>query len=269
MSHHYIGRLLSATGAPSGALEAYGQGLAIRKKLAEANPSVTLFQQDMAMSHYDIGWALFQKGDLSGAHAACGQALAIRQKLADAHPKLREIQRELLACRNLLSDLLRRNHRPAEARDGYDLALVIGEPLARDHRGNSWYQTGSAFSLRGRGLAHLDLGDLARATADTRRALQIWDGLPNRTGEYWFETACCHATLAALAGRERSDVPADEARVEAERAMAILKQAVSTGYRDFASYRTETGLDVLRGRGDFQLLMLDLAFPSDPFGGDR
>jgi eukaryotic-like serine/threonine-protein kinase len=223
----------------------------------------------MAMSHYDIGWALFQKGDLSGAQDACGQALAIRQKLADVHPKLREIQRELVGCRNLLSDLLRRNHRPAEARDGYDLALAIGEPLAREHRGNSWYQSGSAFSLRGRGLAHLDLGDLAPATADTRRALQLWDGPPMRIGEYWFETACCHATLAALAGREGSGVSAGEARVEAEKAMAILKQAVSEGYRDFAAYRTETALDVLCGRADFQLLMLDLTFPSDPFARGR
>jgi eukaryotic-like serine/threonine-protein kinase len=173
-----------------------------------------------------------------------------------------------VACRNDLSDLLHRNHRPAEARDGYDRALAIGEPLARGDHGNTWYQSGPAYTLRGRGLPHLDLGDLARAAADTRGALRIWDGLPRRTGEYWFETACCHATLAALAGREGSGVPAGEARALAEKAMALLKKA-SVGYRDFTAYRAETGLDILRGRGDFQLLMLDLAFPSEPFARGR
>ncbi len=265
MSHHNIGRLLSSMGDQSGALAAYGQALAIRQKLADANPSVTVFQQDLAWSHHSIGWALFVTGDQSGAQAAYSKALAIRQKLADANPKIPEIQREIVAVRNDLSDLLRRNHRPAEARDGYDRALAIGETFARRDHENTWYQTGPAYSFRGRGLAHQDLGDLARATADTRGALQIWDGLPMRTGEYWFETACCHATLAALSGREGSGVSAGEARVEAEKAMAALKQAVSEGYRDFAAYRVETALDVLRGQADFQLLMLDLAFPSDPF----
>ena len=33
------------------------------------------------------------------------------------------------------------------------------------------------------------------------------------------------------------------------------------GYRDPVAYRTETALDSLRGREDFRLLLLDLAFP--------
>ena len=33
--------------------------------------------------------------------------------------------------------------------------------------------------------------------------------------------------------------------------------------------RTEPALDVLRGRDDFRLLMLDLAMPADPFAAAR
>ncbi len=265
MGHHYTGRLLSATGDTAGALAAYGRGLAIRQKLADADRSVTVFQQDLAWSQHSIGWELFVTGDLAGARAAFGQAMAIRQKLADGNPKSPECQREVVASHNCLSDLLRKDHRPAEARDGYDRALAIGELLSRKDHGNTWYQSGPAYSLRGRGLARFDLGDLAGATADTRRALQIWDRLPTRTGEYWFETACCHAALAALAGRDVSNVPADKAHVEVETAMAQLKKAISMGYRDPREYRAEAALDVLRGRADFQLLMLDLGFPKDPF----
>ena len=119
--------------------------------------------------------------------------------------------------------------------------------------------------LRGRGLACLDLGDLAGAAADTRSSLAIWDRLPTRSGEHWYETACCHATLAALAGRERSDVPADEAEAEAVQAMALLKKAVRMGFRGIARYRTETALDVLRDREDFRMLMMDVAFPADAY----
>ena len=37
------------------------------------------------------------------------------------------------------------------------------------------------------------------------------------------------------------------------------------GYRNPAQYRYEPALAPLRGRDDFRLLLLDLAFPADPF----
>ena len=49
--------------------------------------------------------------------------------------------------------------------------------------------------------------------------------------------------------------------------MALLNKAVSMGYREFAKYDDETALDGLRSRADFQLLMLDLAFPAEPLRG--
>ena len=46
--------------------------------------------------------------------------------------------------------------------------------------------------------------------------------------------------------------------------MALLKKAVGMGFLDVDTFRTESALDPLRLRPDFQLLMLDLAFPADP-----
>jgi hypothetical protein len=36
-------------------------------------------------------------------------------------------------------------------------------------------------------------------------------------------------------------------------------------YRSVDAYRTEDALDLLRAREDFQLLMMDLAMPPEPF----
>ena len=77
--------------------------------------------------------------------------------------------------------------------------------------------------------------------------------------------ACCHAGLAGLAGRPGSGVSAADGVDEAEKAMAGLRQAVAMGYRNPDAYRTESALDPLRNRPDFQLLMMDLAFPAEPF----
>jgi hypothetical protein len=47
--------------------------------------------------------------------------------------------------------------------------------------------------------------------------------------------------------------------------MDWLRQAVAGGYRKLTVLRTDLDLDPLRSRPDFQLLMMDLAFPDDPF----
>ena len=87
--------------------------------------------------------------------------------------------------------------------------------------------------------------------SDARRALALLDGLSSRSGEEWYETACCHAALNGPA--------------EANRAMDRLRRAVGMGYRNFDAFRTEVALDPLRDRADFRLLILDLAMPADPF----
>ena len=55
MSHSNIGAMLSRTGDLAGARAACGKALAIQQKLADANPSVTAFQIELARSHYNIG----------------------------------------------------------------------------------------------------------------------------------------------------------------------------------------------------------------------
>jgi hypothetical protein len=97
----------------------------------------------------------------------------------------------------------------------------------------------------------------------------LWEGLPSRTGEEWFETACARAALAGLASRAGSGVSAAEAASEADVAMALLHKAVALGYRSPDIFRTEDALDPLRGRDDFRLLLMDLAMPADPFDATR
>jgi hypothetical protein len=77
--------------------------------------------------------------------------------------------------------------------------------------------------------------------------------------------AGCHAGLSATAGVPRSGVSPHEAQAEAQRAMTALGRALADGYRDIDNLRTEAALDPLRARRDFQLLMMDVAMPDEPF----
>ena len=77
--------------------------------------------------------------------------------------------------------------------------------------------------------------------------------------------ACCHAALAGLAGKPGSGVSAIERDDHTLRAMELLSRAIAMGNRFAPMFATDRGLDPLRSRDDFRLLMMDLAFPDEPF----
>jgi hypothetical protein len=62
-----------------------------------------------------------------------------------------------------------------------------------------------------------------------------------------------------------SGMTAAEGQAAADRAMEWLHRAVSAGWRNVAIMQNDHDLDALRSRPDFQLLMMDLESPSDPF----
>ena len=189
--------------------------------------------------------------------------------LADTNPKVPYYRNSVATCLGFLSDQLRRLGRPAEARDHAERSIALCEALVQEGPGNPMYRLGLGWSLRRHAMVLLALNDPAGAAADARRALGLYDVLSTQPGDVCFEAACCHAALAGLAGLPGSRVTAAEASTEADGAMALLHKAVGLGYRTLTDYRTDDGLDPLRGREDFRLLLLDLAFPHEPFARPR
>ena len=116
------------------------------------------------------------------------------------------------------------------------------------------------------GQIRLDAGDAPGAAADWRRALLVNQDLPPRTGEEAMFEAGCHAMLSSVAGASGSGVPASDRLSEAEKAMTILRRVLADNYLA-PELRTESCLEPLRGRPEFQLLMLDVVFPASPFAG--
>ena len=96
------------------------------------------------------------------------------------------------------------------------------------------------------------------------RAIALRERLAGLDFEARYNLACNHALLAALAAENGSDLGPADARAQADKAIELLKRVVADGYRN-AKMKTEPDLAPLRGRLDFQLLLLDLDFPADPF----
>ena len=107
------------------------------------------------------------------------------------------------------------------------------------------------------------------STADLRRSIALYNAIPTMSGDEWLERACCHATLASLAGRAGSGVSAAEADDEAAKAIGSLRQLTALGYRNANRLQIEAALGPLRGREDFRLMMMDLAMPDEPLAPTR
>src|SRR5262249_32088751 len=107
----------------------------------------------------------------------------------------------------------------------------------------------------------------ARAAAATARRI---DELPRTAIEHY--NAACFLSLIVPAIRDSSAPEADRtatAESLADRPMAHLRRALDLGYRNTPPIAPDADLDSLRDRDDFRLLLLDLAFPDDPFERGR
>ncbi len=164
-----------------------------------------------------------------------------------------------------MADMFRKVERQVEARAACERARALREPLVRDHPQITAYPGGLAESELRTGQVLFDAGDPAGAGAAWGRAVELYDGLELPNGEQAFLRSCCHAGLAGLAARPGSGVSAGEGQAELDRAMSWLRRAVALGYRNPDAYRNESALDPIRDRPDFRLLMMDLAFPTEPF----
>jgi hypothetical protein len=80
-----------------------------------------------------------------------------------------------------------------------------------------------------------------------------------------YNLACFRSLLSGLASRPGSGLTTAEASTLGEQAVETLRRAVAAGLQDVAYMRRDTDLDPLRSRPDFQRLLMDLAFPVEPF----
>ena len=101
-------------------------------------------------------------------------------------------------------------------------------------------------------------GRLFEAAASFRRAVAILEGLPALPPFNQYNLACCHALLAGVATEVGSGQTATEGRAAADKAMDALRRAVAGGYLNITGFPTNTDLDALRQREDFQKLRQEL-----------
>jgi eukaryotic-like serine/threonine-protein kinase len=265
LSHSRLGWLLTSTGQSSQALSEYREGVALQQTLADEHPMIPGLQLELAFSLGEIGRHLARAGNTVEAIGYYRREEAILQKVAETGSSTPYNEDRMADCRTSISDLLRRSGKLDEALAACKNALAVREQIVAAHPESPFYRANLGETYLRLGQVRRDMGNLTDAATALRRACEHYDAIKSLAGDSAFFRACCHAGLTGLGNRPGSGVSSAEGADHAEKSMAGLCQAVSLGYRDPDSYRTESALDPLRNRPDFQALMMDLMFPKRPF----
>ena len=269
-SHNNIGALQTQTGKPDEALESYRRALAIYKKLVDDNPAVTNFRSSVASSHHNIGFLQAQTGHPAEAMESYRRARAIYQELAGGNATVPKFREQLARVDRSWGELLLSAGNTSEAISRYEAMRATLAGLVRDYPSAPDYQSLMDDCIRRLATALRASGRASAAIAYYRRSLAELEARENPTPTDLYNLACYRALIAGAATEPGSGLTAAEGRLEAEQAVAALRRAFAAGFTDLSLAREgDPDLAPIRSRPDFQYLMMDLAFPADPFVSSR
>jgi serine/threonine-protein kinase len=260
-----IGTLLTFEGKPTEALEAFEASRRIKQKIFDEHPDVAEYGRDLANAHANIGIVMMEAGRSMEALEAKNAAVAIVQKLVDAYPAVTEIRLDLSNFLNEKGDTLREFGRNPEARVCYEQALATLEATLKTNPSHAKALEWLLQGRRGLGATEFAAGQTPEAVATWRRAIEDGERLRSNQGETLYYLAGCHTLLGGAAGAQGSGFSVAEGQAELDRAMDTLRKSIIAGYRKVQWMRRDPDLTPLRARRDFQLLMMDLSFPVEPF----
>jgi tetratricopeptide (TPR) repeat protein/tRNA A-37 threonylcarbamoyl transferase component Bud32 len=257
-----LGAVLQDLGRPADAVPLHRRAIGICEALAERHPGEDRRRASLAWCWRDLSLALASTGDPDAALRLDERAVAIYEDLIATGRGQAEYRWHLARCLEDIGGIHLRFARPADAADPLERAAGFYEALARDrlnrYRGDLVRARLSLASLRAR------TGQPEEALAGIDRIEELLDRFAAVRPGTLYDLACAYSLWSA-AGRGGVGPTTAEREARAVRAVAALRRAVTAGYIDLDHMSRDADLDPLRSRPDFQGMMMDLAFPADPF----
>ncbi len=236
------------------ALRAYDGSLALRKKLAVANPSDTNRQMEWLRLLGKVGDLCLFAGDTKTAQRYYREAIAPNEQLTrrDKQPGPRMLLS--LNYYRLATAYLRLGD--ASAKEYYQKCLDVRLRLQHEYPNDLGLQI-DVMIARGRCGLHKEAAAFAR---------ELRERFPN--DPRLLVHAACGYTLAAPGvgqGQSKDLLTAEQRALRQhyfDRAIEALRQAKANGYKDVKNLQVEPDLDPLRPQGGFQAVMREYATPT-------
>jgi tetratricopeptide (TPR) repeat protein len=150
-----LGAVLQSHGELEEAQRAFGEYLAISRRLAKQDPSNAGWQRELAGAYSWVGAVLQAQGELETAQRVFGENLAISRRLAEQDPSNAGWQRELAVALGSVGGVLRAQGELQGARAAFRKALTISRRLAEQDPSNAGWQRDLAVACWR--IAHLEV----------------------------------------------------------------------------------------------------------------
>jgi serine/threonine-protein kinase len=252
-----LGGLYVHAGQPKRGLETLGEAVALYERLAQDHAEVLRFQDGRGRSRSDLGVAHQRVGNKEQAQAHLGKALQIYEELTSKHPTLHDFRSSLAHAHIALGELFRTAGQLPRARDSFAAALPITEGLVKEQPKVPRYRAQWISCRLNLAATRASLGDHARATSDTEAVLKEKDLTPINL----YDAVCVYALASAAVRKDEKRTETDRTMLAEEyaaRAVVLLRQAVAKGYRDVNNIKTDSDVDALRSRPDFEKVLEEL-----------
>ena len=239
----------------------------IYDELTRDHPDVATYAYDRGITLSNYGSFLRVDQQYEHAGEALEAALAALESLSRANPGVPSYRSGAAHAANLLCDVLLATDRSDEALAASERAAAILRGLVDDDPEMIDYRSNLSKSENNLGRILAQDGRDDEALGHFLEAVDLMEGITERSPVDWYNLACnrslCIPLLRRGATPDGRALPSAEAM--ADRAMDAFRHAVASGMLPLEHLRRDPDLDPLRDREDFQAILMDLAFPDDPF----
>jgi tetratricopeptide (TPR) repeat protein len=239
------------------------QGIAFGKVQVRDHRHDIEMRLHLARLEGTLGWVEKSQGRQLEALKIYRSAADTLGALARENPLLIHVRSNWVGMLHGLSNMQTDLGRYAEAEQSARASIEVAEALVREVPSNPFYRrlTGYGYGILGKALAKR--GSPGEALAMTRKAVAIIETSAEVTD--LVNLACAFALASTWADPAEGAGATERQRRDADRAVAMVRRAISMGWADSSNLKNEPDLDSLRSRPDFQALLMDLDFPADPF----
>jgi serine/threonine-protein kinase len=251
-----LGMLLAAGHRASDAEAAYREALGLLKQVVADYPSFPEYRQDLGHCQNNLALLLASANRTEPAEAMYREALATQTRMVEDFPSVPDYHNDLANTLDNLADVVRGRKDFAKARELLEQAWPHIQKAMDAYPRNPVYREVRHENRQYLAATLLELGDYAlasQAAADLTR-------LPFDPANDPYQAACLLARCAALAQKDAKLPDAKRAELSkkyADDAMAALRQAVASGFKDLSEMQKKSDLAVLRLRDDFKKLTAD------------
>jgi eukaryotic-like serine/threonine-protein kinase len=270
-AHGLLGQAL--TSQPDGtepALESYQKAVAYREEVVRDRPELADQAYLLAMDLGDGNVAQQMAGKLDSALKSLRRAVEILERLDRQYPGVLTYRGGLAGTYNMLSDLHRRRREPAESLAFAEKARDMLDRLVAEHPEDVYSRIDLAKAYNNIGRLHQQSGDPAEGLRSFQRAVDVLESLSELDPRNSYSLACNLALCIPLIGAEsgtqgtlKTDKLSKGDRFRREkygdRAVPLLRRAARGGSLNLEALESDSDLDALRARTDFQDLIKEVS----------